>query len=371
VAPNWALTALHLFDQTTDPSAYSLRFGVVDDSTDATGSANLRTLDRIVLHPQIPDLALAHFADPVPDGTWIPQLASRVPAQHDRAFLFGWGQSSSTLREVRTLIIDPAATANAAYLRSVSSEFDRNFPPGVSPMVLNVRTESGDSGSGVFANGVLAGIHVMFGRYRATDAAGRLREPGFLSAFEQPVWPYRDWIRSVIDGEGTSGPKPTNDELRRRRLADAGDGDLPMSLPPQMEMCEPGQTSCTAPAPTWAPGSLLGSGNNRGTVQAVCAAAAGNDCSFKGTAYAGGAIARLQLGPSKAPGTGPRQVMVWCKTSSAFSQGGPLYPALRVSFTNADQDEVPIGMGWWDVMTDQVGTGAGQTLVDADLFATC
>jgi hypothetical protein len=88
---NWVLTALHLFDRSDDLSAYAMRFGVVDDRTDATGTANLRTFDRIVPHEQLPDLAMVHFADPVPETTWIPQLARRVPARYDRAFLFGWG----------------------------------------------------------------------------------------------------------------------------------------------------------------------------------------------------------------------------------------------------------------------------------------
>jgi hypothetical protein len=238
-------------------------------------------------------------------------------------------------------------------------------------MVLGARTQAEDAGSGAFANGALAGVHVMFGPYRHSNETGNLREPEFSSAYEQPVWRYRDWIQSVINGEGTSGSRPTNDELRRRRLTDTESGDLPMSLPPPMAMCEPGQTSCTLPDPKWAPGFLSGSGNNRGTVQAVCAAADGNSCSFNGTAHADGTTTRLPLGPSKAPRTAPREIMVWCRTRSAFTQGGPLYPALRVSFTNADRDAGPIGMGWWDVMSDQVGTGTGHTLMDPGLFTTC
>jgi hypothetical protein len=178
----------------------------------------------------------------------------------------------------------------------------------------------------------------------------------------------------VISGEGTSGSSVTEEELRRRRLAgseSSGDGGLPMTMPPQGDVCEPGDGSCSLPTPTWVQGELTGAGTYRGTALAVCAPAEGNSCSFAGTAYARGAIARPELGPSQAPRTAPRQVMVWCATSAVFAQGTTARPALRISFTNADRAEVPVGMGWWDVTPDQVSTGAGQSPVDPGRFNPC
>jgi hypothetical protein len=44
---------------------------------------------------------------------------------------------------------------------------------------------------------------------------------------------------------------------------------------------------------------------------------------------------------------------------------------LRVSFTNADPTDSVLGYGWWDVTPDQVGTGAGQTLLDPGPLQPC
>jgi hypothetical protein len=64
--------------------------------------------------------------------------------------------------------------------------------------------------------------------------------------------------------------------------------------------------------------------------------------------------------------------MVWCKTSTAFPDASsPTRPVLRVSFTNGDPQESPLGYGWWDVTPDQVGTGSGQVLVDTGRLAPC
>lgn len=144
-----------------------------------------------------------------------------------------------------------------------------------------------------------------------------------------------------------------------------------MAMPPQVDVCDEGETSCDKPEPQWAPGVLTGAGNYRGTALAVCVQAAGNTCSFDGTAHAGGAIGRLSLGPSAAPGTGPREVMVWCASSNVFAEGAEPQQALRVSFTNGDHEKVPVGMGWWDVTPDQVGTGAGQTPLDTSHLTPC
>jgi hypothetical protein len=66
---------------------------------------------------------------------------------------------------------------------------------------------------------------------------------------------------------------------------------------------------------------------------------------------------------------GTREVMVRYRTS-AVPAGAPAQPALRVSFTTADND-TPVGMGWWGVTPDQVGTGSGQTPTGTNRFATC
>jgi hypothetical protein len=142
-----------------------------------------------------------------------------------------------------------------------------------------------------------------------------------------------------------------------------------MTMPPPTNVCEPEDTACTLPAPLWEKSTLMGSGNYRGTAQAVCAQATGNTCTFNGTTYPGGTIARLELGPTSAPTTGPRDVMVWCTTSAVFAKGASARPALRVSFTNSGHSDVPRGMGWWDVTPDQVGTG--NLPIDPSHFAAC
>lgn len=377
VARNWVLTNAHLFSQTNDVR-YSLRFGVVNDAADGSDSTNLREIDRTVWHPRA-DLAMVHFAEPVPENTWIPGLAENAAEDFQWAMPFGWGESRGRVLETLDSVILRAAAAEVvARMRQVKPLFANDFG-GVPPLVMNHVPHSGDSGSGVFAtNGTLLAVHMgATGFFFVDDAGNPTGDPRNTASYELPVWEFRDWIQSVINGEGTSGQgedtsgqPPTGQP--RRNLAEEPEestGDLPMTQPPRTDACEPGETGCTLPGPRWARSTLMGSGNYRGTALAVCAQAAGNTCSFNGTTYPGGAIGRLSLGPTKAPGTGPRQAMVWCKTSAVFTEGTPARDALRVSFTNADPSEVPVGMGWWDVTPDQVGTG--NTPVDPNQFATC
>jgi hypothetical protein len=143
-----------------------------------------------------------------------------------------------------------------------------------------------------------------------------------------------------------------------------------MTVPPPIHNCGQSQTPCGTD-PAWVLGNLPGSGNYRGTALAVCARAPGNTCSFGEATYPGDAIERLALGPTGAPGTAPRQVMIWCKTRNVFAPGSPARPALRISFTNGDNDEVPEGKGWWDVTPDQVATGTDQIPAEIDQFSTC
>jgi hypothetical protein len=61
--------------------------------------------------------------------------------------------------------------------------------------------------------------------------------------------------------------------------------------------------------------------------------------------------------------------MVWCKTTASLTPGDPTQQVLRISFTNADPQESPLGYGWWDITPDQAGTG--NTPLDPSHFTTC
>jgi hypothetical protein len=63
--------------------------------------------------------------------------------------------------------------------------------------------------------------------------------------------------------------------------------------------------------------------------------------------------------------------MVWCTTSAVFADGAAARPAWRISFTNADRAEVPVGSGWWDVTPDQVSLDASGPVADPDRFLRC
>jgi hypothetical protein len=210
-------------------------------------------------------------------------------------------------------------------------------------------------------------------QFRYEDDAGHLHGNYFRAQYGIPVWPFWQWIVSVIgrstgaDSSSSSGDESSDDELRRR-LTDGTDG-LPMTPPPPATLCEPEDTACTLPGPRWQRSILPGAGNYRGTALAACAQADGNTCTFAGTTYPSGTIAHLPLGPKGAPGTTPREVMVWCSTSSVFAEGSSARPALRVSFTNGDDNDVPVAQGWWDLTPDQVSTGT--TPLDPTQFTAC
>jgi Trypsin len=372
VGRNWVLTALHLLRRTDDLSPYSFRFGVTNDQGDGADTSNRRTFDRIELNENLPDLVMVHFADPVPETTWIPELATHGPSALDVVRVYGWAPFGHVLNHLSTMVLDPAATANLASLSSEFPNVAAAFPPALPPMAVNALGQDGDSGAGVFSpRNVLTGVHIMVGSYYQLNRTGNAYGTANQASYEQPVWRYRSWIQSVIDGEGTSGSSAPPGDQPGRRLTGSPTGDLPMTLPPETEICDAGERPCTQPDPVWSAGDVLGAGNYRGTALAVCAEAAGNTCAFDGRPYAAGAIARLALGPTRAPQTAPRQVMIWCKTDTAFAADASARPALRVSFTNADRDEVPVGMGWWDVTPDQVGTVTGTPAVDSNRFATC
>jgi hypothetical protein len=376
VSRNWVLTAGHLiFDSydsaNFDLSQYSVRFGAVIDENDRSDNAHLRVIDQVVTHPQLADVIMIHFADPVPEGTWIPTLAAGAPDRYSVGHFYGWGDGH-VLSRALGVIIDPAASENAAVGRSANPSFGLDFPGDIEPMVANLITAPGDSGGGMFTVGeVLTGVQAWKAPYQHVNESGNLYGRRFWAAYYQPVWRYQAWIQSVIHGEESSTPPPSKDELKRRRLPEDVGDDLPMTSPPQVDVCDMGETSCAEPDLHWVLAALPGSGNYRGTALAVCAQASGNACSFNGTTYAGGEIGRLPLGLSDASGMGPRQVMVWCTSSGVFAPDSPARPALRISFTNDDHAEVPVGTGWWDVTPDQVDSATGKISPDIARLAAC
>jgi hypothetical protein len=364
VARNWVLTNIHVLSE--GPSSYSLRFGVLDDRADATNTTNLRQIDRIVRHPSA-DLAMAYFADPVPEDTFIPRLAQNAPEDFGWAIPFGWGHSAGhILQTLDSVILRAAAAENLAAKLQDDPRFAQHFG-GIPPLVMNHRTTFGDSGSGVFAtNWTLLAIHEGKSPFFYVDDEGQqIGDRRTRAAYELPVWRFRDWIQSVINGEGTSGQPP--DSTPGRDLTEEPDGQLPMTQPPHVDTCEPGETGCTFPGPRWALSTLTGAGNYRGTALAVCAPATPEPCTFNTTTYPAATTARLPLGPAQAPGTAPRQVMVWCRTTASLTPGTPTQQVLRISFTNAEHTQVPTGRGWWDITPDQLGTNP----IDPSQFTTC
>ena len=359
---NWVLTAAHLFDRPDNPRIYSFRFGAVNNRNDQNDPTHLRSIDRIVLAPR-GDVAMVHFADPVPRETWIPSLANQAPRAFDWAHLYGWGSAGTSLNWVSALVYDPAALANAAAQRAADPVFADSFEEGIGPIVLNAVTGNGDSGGGVFApRGVLAGVHVVNSAYRRANGSGDLVLPYYWVSYQQPVWQYRQWILDVINGAGSSMPDPDHDELRRRRLDDGPGGDLPMSAPPQSDVCDEGASTCGIIDPVWLAATLTAAGAGDGLVVATCPSGGGNSCSFNGSVYAPGTPGQVKVGSG-------RQVMVWCKTTDALAVGGAPQQVLRVSFTNAEPDQGPTGRGWWDVDPGQVTAADGP--VDTARFATC
>ena len=359
---NWVLTVAHLFNRPDNPRIYSFRFGAVNNQNDQNDPTHLRSIDRIVLAPR-GDMAMVHFADPVPEGTWIPSLANQAPRLYDWAHVYGWGPIGTVLAWASTLVYDPAAIANAAAQRATDPGFADSFAEGIGPIVLNLPTGRGDSGGGAFSpREVLAGVHVGNADYRHANGSGNLIPPYYRTSYQQPVWQYRQWILDVINGAGTSMPDPDHDELRRRRLDENLGGDLPMSAPPQPDVCDEGASTCGLPDPVWLAATLTAPSAGDGLVAATCPSGGGNSCSFNGSVYATGTPGQVKVGSG-------RQVMVWCKTTDALAVGAAPQQVLRVSFTNAEPDQGPTGRGWWDVDPGQVTAADGP--VDTARFATC
>ena len=218
---------------------------------------------------------------------------------------------------------------------------------------MNLDSTAGDSGSRVFSpRGVLSGVHWGRTDYRNVGREGHLFGPTFRAAYELPVWLYRAWIQDTINGVGSSGQP--HDELKRRRLIETTDGDLPI-VPSPTDVCNEDETNCTTPDPSWQHGILVGYGHHQGTVLARCSGATGAPvCNFAGITYDAGATARLTLG---SPGvTGTRKVEAWCTARTALNVGDPAQDVLLISFTNADHQVGSTGTDWWYVIPDHVTT---------------
>ena len=354
---NWVLTTASHFSRPDNPSIYSIRYGVVNAEGDDDDS-NLRSVDRIVAAPR-GDVALAHFADPVPRNIAIPHLATAAPRRGAQILLYEW--IDNTLKRALTVVYDPVAKENADAMRSAHPVFTAFFPENIQPMATIADTDltTLDRGSGVFSGEELVGVGDVTAEYHRVNGSGNLGPRAYTARYEQPVWQYRDWIQRVISGEGSSNPPP-HDELRRR-LPETDGGGPAMTPPPSTNICDAGDEKCASPDPVWKLATLEERGSAEGySVRLMCADVTGNECSFGGTVF--GYSTSLSL-PSS------REVMVWCKTTAALIVGGSPEPALRVSLTNAERSEVPAGQGWWHVNPAQVTTGKAP--VDTAPFATC
>jgi hypothetical protein len=336
VAPNWVLTASHFFAR-IDSTAYSIRFGTVDDSGDSASTSNLRAIDRIVLHPQLADVAMVHFAVPVPATVGIPPLASQAPPTNAVGILYGWAPTGRSLYRGAGLIIDPVASANAASMRELIPAFATSFPAGLDPSVLNLDAGPGDSGGGVFdrTNTTLLGVHVGTATYIFPNASGNLAGRTFSASYQMPLWALRSWIQQTIDGTGSTPPDP-HDELKRRRLSDTPAGHLPMTQPPQ-----------TDPVPEAPIGTLTAGSDTPGKVTVTCRGdGQGNGCSVDSTSVDVGNSTPFPIGS-------PRQVAAWCWPAGTGSGG---HGTVRVSFTNRENADTsnPVAFGWWDVDASQI-----------------
>lgn len=364
VAPNWVLTAEHLFAR-VDSTAYSLAFGVVDARQDPRDRSNLRSIDRIVLHPTLADVALVHFAQPVPPSIRIPQLAQAAPPRYSAARLFGWGPEGRVLHRLTSFVIDPVASENAAHMRVTLAEFASTFPAGFDPMVVDMATDEGDSGAGIFdRDNVLLGVHCGIATYRFVNGSGNLAGRRFRPAYEEPVWQFRRWIDQVISGEGPSDPDPPHDELKRRRLTEDPSGDLPTTLPPQTDSIS---------ARRWPVAALIPESGAQGLVTVTCPTvrATTNTCTQDIEGQAKETIGNDDPTPIRV-GSG-RQVLVWCRTTGSLAKGAEPIAVVRVSFTNTDtavaSDPPPLGYGWYDV--DPTRVHLGGLTIDPTALATC
>jgi hypothetical protein len=356
---NWVLTTGHLF--TADLSQYTFRFGGTDNSQDGSSQANLRSFDRMAVHPTVPDLVLVHFADPAPDSTGLMPVATTSPFSLYGAVgdLWGWGrpQPNTQLRRAMTVVADQDPAVNVAARRAANPDIWSLTGDARMLALSGVVGRGGDSGGALMRDGAAAGMHWGNGPYRGTNATGTLAGPTFQVSYEIALWPYAQWIRSVINGEGTSTPDPPpHDELKRRKLEE-GDNAPGQALMTGPTPC-PGDGSCD-PEPVSSPATLVGFSTQQGAVTARCAGSDdGDTCSYDSTSYPKDSPATLQIAPPPKTGidatTGRRDVIVWCKLTGSLTTGAPPTDLVRFSFTNTDVTEPTPAYGWWDTTPKQI-----------------
>jgi hypothetical protein len=377
---NWVLTTGHIF--VADLSQYTFRFGGTDDGQDGNNQANLRTPDRMAVHPTVPDLVMVHFADPVPDGTDIMPVATTNPFEHDpRAVLWGWGgpqpgTGSAQLRVAMIAVADQDPVASVARLRVQAPDL-WSMTGDAAMLALNrCVSRGGDSGGALTRNGSAVGMHWGHGPYRVPTATGMLTGPTFHVSYEIALWPHAQWIRSVINGEGTSNPDPPpHDELKRRKLEEGEDtpGQAVMTGPTPC----PGDGFCD-PQPATPLATLVGYSTQQGAAPARCAGSDdGDTCSYDTISHPKDSTATLQLAPPPTTGidatTGRRNIIVWCKHTGSLTTGAPPTDLVRFSFTNTDITEPTPAYGWWDTTPHQLedlpdNPSSG---IDLDQLSTC
>jgi hypothetical protein len=375
---NWVLTTGHNF--IADLSQFTFRFGGTDNSQDGNSQANLRSFDRMAVHPTVPDLAMVHFADPVPDGTAIMPVATTNPFSLYGVIgdLWGWGnpQPGTQLRRAMTVVADQDPAANVAAGRAANP--DTWALAGDARMLVLSESvgQRGDSGGVLTRNGAAAAMHWAAGPYRGTNATGTLAGPAFRVSYEIALWPHVQWIRSVINGEGTSNPDPPpHDELKRRKLEE-GDGAPGQAVMTGPTPC-PGDGSCD-PEPVTPLATLVGYSTQQGAAPARCAGSDdGDTCSYDTISHPKDSTATLQLAPPPTTGidatTGRRNIIVWCKHTGSLTTGAPPTDLVRFSFTNTDITEPTPAYGWWDTTPHQLedlpdNPSSG---IDLDQLSTC
>jgi hypothetical protein len=355
---NWVLTTGHHF--VADLSQYTFRFGGTDNSQDGNSQANLRSFDRMAVHPTVPDLVMVHFADPVPDGTAIMPVATTNSFVSDpRAYLWGWGlpQPGTRLRMVFAGVIDQDPAANVAAGKAASPGIWSVIGDAAMLALYAPAGQQGDSGGALTREGAAVAMHWGAGPYRLVNATGTLTGPDLRVSYEIALWPHAQWIRQVINGEGTSTPDPPpHDELKRRKLNEEENtpGQAVMTGPTPC----PGDGSCD-PEPAAQRAALVGYSSRQGAAPARCAGSDdGDTCSYDTITYPQDSPATLQIAPPPTTGvdatTGRRDVIVWCKLTGSLTTGAPPGDLVRFSFTNTDITEPTPAYGWWDTTPQQL-----------------
>ena len=326
---------------------------------------------------------MVHFADPVPADTRTLPIATTAPSTPSErvGLLLGWGDPQPydrrNLKVALTTVIDSDPATNMDALRAQDPEI-WSLTGDARMLALGSHvSRAGDSGGPLLrAGSSAAAMHWGAGTYRRPNATGRLAGPGFDVSYEIALWPYVDWIHSVINGEGSgSSPSSPHNELKRRKLAEGENtpGQAVMTGPTPC----PGDGSCD-PAPVTPMATLVGFSSKQGAVPARCAGSDdGNTCTYDSISYPKDSPATLQLAPAPTTGvdatTGRRDIVVWCKHTGSLTTGAPPTDLVRFSFTNTDVTEPTPAYGWWDVAANQVEDSPDNPSsgVDLNQLSTC